>query len=92
MKKATELFKNYFFGLWQKRYVMDEDGFTEALAEHDKEFKDLIDEMIKEYEKKKSLIEGQTSYKTPEWWDLYVKIEALTELKKRLAYCKQVGE
>lgn len=65
MKTATELFNEYFRGT-------DYEGqFEDAIAEHDKEIKDLIDGMVKAM--------GGTA-----WYSSNKIVEALTELKERL--------
>ena len=83
MRTATELFLDHFY---EKNLAIDYDGmhlgvideelFIKALIEHDKEIKELIDEMIDKRHKEKM------GYLSKTYTDEYTR--ALTELKTKI--------
>jgi hypothetical protein len=92
LKTAEELFSKYELivplqdedgndieGQTQETDCMDYDNFLKALTEHDKEIKDLIDEMMGELKLKQEKTSIRIVYSRYD-----AKIEALTELKEKL--------
>ena len=93
MKTAEELFNETLEGSQFKTYpdgLMDENQFSEALKEHDKEIKQLIDDMIKPLKKHLIQEEKRLETESPDdvpdisYFEDKGEYNALTELKNKL--------